>query len=117
MRLPTPIVRFRSATRGSAVQRAGIAPAPLLPLALALVLMPWGTPAFAQEEEDDADVQEAVEEVIEERAAEEDADGEAAGADVGEASYNVEDCRPANDAEVVAEVEDKDLDACEDMDK
>ena len=56
--------------------------------------------ASAQEEGEEAGSSEdKVEEVIEERAQEEKEDAKPEDADTGEASYNVEDCTPAGEAE------------------
>ena len=99
-----PVTFSRSVRRGAGT----------LGLALALAVAPQGFAA-----DGDAVDDEALEEVVEQAAEDEAEDGEAAGADVGEASYNVEDCEPANDgdAEAVADVEAKELDPCRDMDK
>ena len=89
----------------------------------------------AEDKPSEEGIEEKVEEIVEERAAEEASDGEPADADVGEASYNVENCDPATsdgdaegaddgaDAEAAAEsdedadavgdeVEQKDMDDC-----
>lgn len=52
--------------------------------------------AIAQEEGEKGESADKIEEIVEERAAEEARDGEPAGADLGEASYNIENCAPAN---------------------
>ena len=126
-------------------------PSNRLALAAALALAAGGPQALADSRTDEVS-DEALEEVVEERAKEEATDGVPADADVGEASYNIVDCQPANgrmadvDAEegaeegaegdgdvaavddasdgeadvadsAVAQVEEKELDPCRDMDK
>ena len=75
-------------------------------------LVALGTLAHAQ---DDGDPEEAVEDVIEEEAEKGEDDGEAAGADLGEASYNTENCEPAEGEDGEGDTAEKDLDECEDM--
>ena len=55
--------------------------------------------AFAQDEPEGDEVEEKVEDVIEERKAEEEGDGKPEDADLGEASYNVEDCTAGEEGE------------------
>ena len=98
-----------------------IRPRLLLPGAcLALAL---GAPVWAQDGGDAEETEEAterVEDVVEERAEEEASDGEPSDADVGEASYNVEDCSDADggdDADAAGDVAEGDIDECEPVEK
>ena len=95
--------------------------APAIALALALGAAPQ---AFAQDESGEEVEEGVIEEIVEERAAENASDGEPEDADLGEASYNVENCDPVNDESggtvAMAEsgegadpsVDTKELDAC-----
>jgi len=72
--------------------------------------------ATAEGADEDTETEAKVEKIVEERAAEEE-DGEPEDADVGEASYNTENCEPANEAEeLVADDADADADEGEDED-
>ena len=94
---------------------------PLVALSCAAFLFAGSVLAQDDETDEVEEMEGKVEEVVEDRAAEEDSDGEPSDADVGEASYNTEDCSPASggeDGEAEGEEDDDDDEAGEqDMDE